>query len=48
MSYKVKSIDVFEQQAKKLIRKYPSLQGEIFDLIQELKENPTLGKGIGK
>jgi len=40
MSYKVKTIDVFEKQAKRLIRKHASLKKELFQLIQELKENP--------
>jgi mRNA-degrading endonuclease RelE of RelBE toxin-antitoxin system len=48
MSYKVTSIGVFEKQAKKLFKKYPSLKGELFELVQELKENPQQGKAIGK
>ena len=48
MSYSVKSIEVFERQAKKLIKKYPSLKHELFALIQELKADPTQGTSIGK
>lgn len=48
MSYSVKSIWVFEQQAKKLIKKYPSLKSELLALVQGLKENPKQGKAIGK
>jgi len=48
MSYKVKSIDVFEKQAKRLIKKYASLKKELFELVQQLKENPQLGTAIGK
>jgi mRNA-degrading endonuclease RelE of RelBE toxin-antitoxin system len=48
MSYSVKSIEVFERQAKKLIKKYPSLKSELYDLIQELKENPKQGISLGK
>ncbi len=47
MSYKVKTIKVFERQAKRLIKKYTSLKSEIFDLIEVLKENPELGTSIG-
>jgi hypothetical protein len=47
MSYKVKTIKVFERQAKRLIKKYASLKSEIFDLIEVLKENPELGISIG-
>ncbi|MGN6491446.1 MAG: type II toxin-antitoxin system RelE/ParE family toxin [Agriterribacter sp.] len=48
MSYKVKSISVFERQAKKLIKKYASLKKELLELIQELKEKPEQGAPIGK
>ena len=48
MSYKVKSIEVFERQAKKLIRKYPSLKSELFALVKELKSDPKQGTAIGK
>jgi hypothetical protein len=47
MSYSVKSIDVFERQAKRLIKKYPSLKTELFQLIATLKENPNMGVSIG-
>jgi len=40
MSYNVNTIDVFEKQAKRFVKKYASLKSEIFDLIQILKENP--------
>jgi mRNA-degrading endonuclease RelE of RelBE toxin-antitoxin system len=48
MSYSVKSIEVFERQAKKLTKKYPSLKSELFALVQELKGNPNKGTAIGK
>jgi hypothetical protein len=48
MSYNVKTIAVFEKQAKKLIKKYPSLKGELLELVQELKLNPEQGTPIGK
>ncbi|HNR18376.1 MAG TPA: type II toxin-antitoxin system RelE/ParE family toxin [Bacteroidia bacterium] len=48
MSYNVKSIAVFERQAKRLIKKYPSLKKEIFQLIQLLKNNPKEGTPILK
>lgn len=47
MSYEVKSIAVFEKQAKRLIKKYASLKKELLELIQELKENPEQGIAIG-
>jgi hypothetical protein len=48
MSYNVKSIAVFEKQAKRLIKKYASLKKELLKLINELKENPEHGTAIGK
>lgn len=48
MSFKVKSIEVFERQAKRLAKKYPSLKSDLFDLILSLKENPEQGIALGK
>jgi mRNA-degrading endonuclease RelE of RelBE toxin-antitoxin system len=48
MIYKVKSIAVFEKQANRLIKKFPSLKKELLELVQELKENPEHGTPIGK
>lgn len=48
MDYKVKSISVFEKQAKRLIKKYASLKKELLELVAELKENPERGTPIGK
>ena len=48
MNYKVKTISVFEKQAKRLTKKYPSLKNELIVLVQELKENSELGIPIGK
>lgn len=46
MSFNVKTIPVFERQAKRLIKKFPSLKKEIQSLISELKEEPTKGNPI--
>ena len=48
MSYKIKTIEIFEKQAKRLIKKYPSLKNELLLLVKDLKENPQQGTGIGK
>jgi len=48
MGYSVKSIAVFERQAKRLIKKYASLRKELLELVQELKENPVQGTAISK
>ena len=47
MSYKVKTIPKFDRDVKRLAKKYPSLKNEFFELIQNLKLNPELGKLIG-
>jgi mRNA-degrading endonuclease RelE of RelBE toxin-antitoxin system len=48
MSYSVKSIVVFEKQAKRLVKKYASLKAELLELVKELKTNPESGIPIGK
>ena len=47
MSYNVKSLSVFERQAKRLIRKYPSLKHELLQLIASLKTSPQQGAALG-
>jgi mRNA-degrading endonuclease RelE of RelBE toxin-antitoxin system len=47
MSFNVKSINVFERQAKRLVKKFPSLKKELHKLIMGLKENPEQGTPIG-
>lgn len=43
MKYSVYSLPGFEKQAKKLIKKFPSLKRELFDLIESLKTSPQQG-----
>jgi mRNA-degrading endonuclease RelE of RelBE toxin-antitoxin system len=47
MSFNVKTTSVFERQAKRLIKKFPSLKDEIPKLIKELKEEPEKGTPLG-
>lgn len=47
MDYKVKSIEVFEKQAKRLFKKYTSLKWELLELVKELEKNPEQGTSIG-
>lgn len=47
MSFNIKTITVFERQAKRLIKKYPSLKKELLTLILEVKEDATKGTSIG-
>ncbi len=47
MSYNVKLSANFKKEAKRLIKKYPSLKAELEELFAELEENPTLGIPLG-
>jgi len=47
MKYNVETIPNFEKEAKRLLKKYPSLKEEIIDLISELEDNPMLGADLG-
>ena len=47
MSFRVKSLSLFEKQAKKLNKKYPSLKSELVALVQNLQENPQQGTPVG-
>ena len=47
MSYNVIPIEKFKKEAKRLIRKYPSLRNELQQLSEELPENPALGTSLG-
>jgi mRNA-degrading endonuclease RelE of RelBE toxin-antitoxin system len=47
MSYSVKSLDVFERQAKRLVKKYTSLKDELQKLSRTLAENPESGTPLG-
>ncbi|MCP9763403.1 type II toxin-antitoxin system RelE/ParE family toxin [Lacihabitans soyangensis] len=37
----------FQKQAKKLIKKYPSLKSELLELFELLKADPIIGVNIG-
>jgi|ERR1043166_7634526 mRNA-degrading endonuclease RelE of RelBE toxin-antitoxin system len=47
MSYNVKTISIFEKQARRLSRKYPSLKNDLLQLVKSLKENPGQGTALG-
>lgn len=47
MDYSIKTISVFEKQARRLSRKYPSLKNDLLHLVQSLKENPFAGTTLG-
>jgi mRNA-degrading endonuclease RelE of RelBE toxin-antitoxin system len=47
MDYNVKTISIFEKQARRLSRKYPSLKNDLLLLVQSLKGNPATGTALG-
>jgi len=48
MSFIVTYTNLFEKEAKRLAKKYPSLQGDIIKLIVLLEKNPDQGTPLGK
>ncbi|MBE9460657.1 type II toxin-antitoxin system RelE/ParE family toxin [Dyadobacter subterraneus] len=47
MSYNVLVIPLFEKQAKRLAKKYPSLKKELAELFENLASYPDQGKALG-
>ena len=47
MSFKVEVTSYFKKQAKHLLKKYPSLKTELYELTVSLEENPEQGVSIG-
>ena len=47
MKFKIEVTEDFQRQAKKLLKKYPSLKEELVVLMHSLSEYPRLGKAIG-
>ena len=47
MSYNISSLPLFDKQAKRLARKYPSLKNDLAKLLDRLSETPDHGKALG-
>ena len=47
MSINLVTIESFKREAKRLIKKFPSLRAEIEDLGKKLQENPETGTPLG-
>lgn len=47
MSYNVSSIPIFDKQAKRLAKKYPSLKKDLSALIAKLADEPEQGTALG-
>lgn len=48
MNYKVQAIPNFKREAKRLLKKYPSLKNELEQLLELLQVKPDHGTPIGK
>jgi len=48
MSYDISSIPLFDKQAKRLAKKYPSLKKDLAKLIVILSNKPEQGTALGK
>jgi mRNA-degrading endonuclease RelE of RelBE toxin-antitoxin system len=47
MNYSIELSAYFKKEAKRLIKKYPSLKTELAELFTILEENPTTGTPLG-
>ncbi len=47
MNYSVIPIEKFKKEAKRLVKKYPSLKKELAELNQFFISNPTVGTSLG-
>jgi mRNA-degrading endonuclease RelE of RelBE toxin-antitoxin system len=47
MSFSIIPTDKFKKEAKRLIKKYPSLKTELSELNNELSNDPTSGTSLG-
>jgi hypothetical protein len=47
MSYSISSIPLFDKQAKRLAKKYPSLRKDLTGLIEKLTDEPEQGTDLG-
>lgn len=48
MKFEVKLSENFKKEAKRLVKKYPSLKTELPELFKLLEEDPTHGTHLGK
>jgi hypothetical protein len=47
MNYSIELSTNFQKEAKRLVKKYPSLKDELAELFEELEQNPTKGIPLG-
>ena len=47
MSFEIKTIEVFDRQAKRLAKHYASFKQDYKDFLDELRGNPLIGTDLG-
>ena len=47
MSFEIKTIEVFDRQAKRLAKHYASFKQDYKDFLDELRKNPLSGTDLG-
>ena len=47
MSYRIRTIEVFDRQAKRLAKRYTSFRDDFADLLKHLNNNPLAGSDLG-
>ena len=47
MSYEIRVVDEFQKDVKKLYKKYRSIKKDIFDLIEKLEKDYSIGIDLG-
>lgn len=47
MSFEIKTIEVFDRQAKRLAKHYVSFKQDYKDFLDELRKNPLIGTDLG-
>lgn len=47
MNYNISSIPLFDRQAKRLAKKYPSLKNDLTELLKNLANKPEQGTALG-
>jgi hypothetical protein len=47
MNYNISTIPLFDRQAKRLAKRYPSFKSDLIGLLRNLKADPTQGIPLG-
>ncbi|TVR36676.1 MAG: hypothetical protein EA392_14605 [Cryomorphaceae bacterium] len=47
MSFSISTLPLFDKQAKRLAKKYPSIKNDLAELIEKLADEPEQGTALG-